>query len=130
MCLRRSRLTIESDTDLSTISLLEFLPVNLHRRSVGHENIVTDNPALATAVSLWALRTVTGPAGRKQTGVEPQDGAAPWLVEGDPMLHLGAKGLKDYTGIIRVVRYKLFLVEHAPIPLLQLIGKVPVEKRD
>lgn len=88
------------------------------------------NPALPATIPLWTLRLITGPARCKHPGIVPQDGATPRLIERDPMLHLGTQGIEDHTRIVRKVRHELLLVEHAPVPLVQRIGQVPVEQRD
>ena len=91
---------------------------------------MSHNPWFTAAVTHGALRPVTGPARGEQAGVVPQDGAAPRLVEGDPMLHLGSEGLEDKPCVVCIVLDEFVLVQETSVPFVEFIGDIPVEEGD
>jgi hypothetical protein len=50
----------------------------------------------------------------------------PGLVESDPVLDLGSKGLEYHTGVVSEVGNEFLLVERSTVPLVELIWKIPV----
>lgn len=65
----------------------------------------------------------------KVARVVAEDGAAPGLVEGDPVLALG-NGLEHGAGIVLKVEGELFTVQKTAVALVETIGKIPVEEGD
>ena len=124
------RPTVEGDANLSTMSWLELLSEDLHSSTVSNEEGVSHNPALPAAITLGALSPIRSTTRRKETGVVAQDRAAPWLVEGDPMLDLRGQSLEDDARVVRIVRDEFLLIQHAAISLVELVGQIPVEEGD
>jgi hypothetical protein len=123
-------LTIQGDSDYASILLLEVVAVSLDCRTMSNEEVVPDGPGLPAAVADVAFAAVAGAARGEQAGAVAQDRAAPWLVEGDPQLDRGAKGLETYPRIVLKVLDKLVLVQQAAVARVQVVGQVPVEEGD
>jgi hypothetical protein len=87
-------------------------------------------PRLATTITFCALAPVAATTGGEQPSAVPEYGAAPRLVERDPELHLGAERLETDPGIVLKVLDKLILIQHALIPFVQIVRKIPVEECD
>ena len=121
--------TVQGDADLATLSGLEVLTVSLDGAAVGDKEVVADDPGLASAVTNGRLGTVGGVAGGEVAGVVAEDGAAPGLVEGDPVLALG-DGLEHDAGVVLKVEGELLAVQKTAIALVETIGKIPVEEGD
>lgn len=124
------RPTVEGYSDFSTLFLFKLSPIDVHNGTMSHEKVVAHDPRFASAVSLGTLRPIARPPGGVLASVVAEHGTAPRLVESDPFLDLRAERVEDDTGIVGVVGHKLFLVEHASIPLHQLVGQIPVEESD
>lgn len=83
-----SSLTVERYSYLPSILGFEVLTVGLDCRTMCNEKRVADNPRLSARIALGALASVTAATGRKQASAVPEYGAAPRLVEGNPIFHL------------------------------------------
>jgi hypothetical protein len=123
-------LTVQGDSNYASVLLLEVFAVGLDRRTMSNEEVVADGPGLPAAVADVALAAVAGAARGEQAGAVAQDRAAPGLVEGDPQLDGGAKGLETYPRIVLKVLDKLVLVQQAAVALVEVVGQVPVEEGD
>jgi hypothetical protein len=95
---------------------------------MGHEETVSHNPWLCRAVTDRALGAITCMARCKRPSVVAQDTTAPRLIEGDPVLDLGPKGVEYNSGVTSEVGNKFFLVEESAISFVQFIRKIPMEK--
>lgn len=87
-------------------------------------------PGLPAAITLCALTPVAATTRSEEPGTVPEYGAAPRLVESDPKLHFGAKRFETDPGIVLKVLDELIFVQHAIVPLVQIIWKIPVEECD
>jgi len=92
---------------------------------VGYQEVMADNPGLGWRIAKGAQGPVRGVARGVKAGVIAQDGAAPGLIEGDPVLALGDR-LEDDTGVVLEVQGELGPVQEAAVPPIQGIRKVPV----
>ena len=118
--------TVQRNANLTTVPFFEFIAVNLHRGSVGNQQAVADNPRLSRAVSHRALDAITRVARGEGTIVISKNTDTPGLIESDPVLDLGSKGLEYHSGIACEVGDEFLLVERSTVPLVKLIRKVPV----
>ena len=123
-------LTVQSDSDLSSVFGLEFLSVYFHCAPVSNQNILAHNPRLSTTIAYSALRPITRMAGSEETSAISQYRATPRLVERDPVLDLRPKSFKHHPSIPSEIGHKLLFVEQSTISPVQLIWKIPMEERD
>lgn len=124
-----SGVAVQGDADLAALRGLEVLTVRLDGPAVGDEEVVANDPGLASAVTNGRLGTVGGVAGGKVSRVVAEDRAAPGLVEGDPVLALG-DGLEHDAGVVLKVKGELFTVQETAVALVETIGEIPVEEGD
>lgn len=120
-------IAVQDNTNLTTIGSLEVIAVSLDSTTVGDEKVVADNPGLAGRVAdvgLGAVRSVTGGEG---TGAVSEDGRAPGLVEGDPVLAAG-NTLEDNASVVLVVERELSTVQETTVAAVKLIRSIPVEE--
>jgi hypothetical protein len=96
---------------------------------VRNQDVVSDDPGFPSAVTNLGLAAVGGMARREVTAVVRQNRRTPGLVEGDPVLAF-RDGLEDGAGIVLKVKRELLLVQETTIPLVKLVGKIPVEESD
>jgi len=96
---------------------------------VGHKQVVAYNPGLTSTVTNGRLAAVRGVAGSEVARVVAQDGRAPRLVEGDPVLALG-DGLEHDTGIVLKIEGELCPVQQTAVTLVESIGEIPVVEGD
>ena len=89
---------------------------------------MADNPRLRRAISHRALSAVTRVAWSEGTIVISKDTNAPRLIEGNPVLDLGSKGLEYHASIVCEVSNELLLVERSTVALIELIRKIPMEQ--
>lgn len=125
----KAGITVQGDADLSALGGLELLTVSLDGLAVGDEDVVSNNPGLASAVTNGRLAAVRGVAGGEVARVVAEDRRAPGLVEGDPVLALGDR-LEGKAGVVLEISRELLLVQEAAIALVEGIGKIPVEEGD
>jgi len=125
----KAGVTVQGDADLSALSGLEFLAVGLDGLAVGDEDVVSNSPGLAGAVADGGLAAVRGVAGGEVARVVAENGRAPGLVEGDPVLALGDR-LEGKAGVVLEIGRELLLVQEAAVALVERIGKIPVEEGD
>lgn len=104
-------LTVKGDTDLASVLLLEVVAIRLDCGAVGEEEIVTHDPGLPAAVTLFALTPITCASRRKEAGAITQDGTTPRLVEGDPQFDCRTEGLETHPGIVLEILNELLLVQ-------------------
>ena len=83
----RRSLTIKSNANLASILYLEVVAVGLYCRTMSDKDRVSHNPWLSRAVAFRALVSVAATAGSKEAGTIAENGAAPGLVEGDPVFY-------------------------------------------
>lgn len=121
--------TVEGDADLALVLGLELLAVDLDGAAVGDEEVVADEPGLGGAVTLGRLGAVRGAAGGELADAVAEDGRAPRLVEGDPVLAL-RDGLEDETGVVLKVKRELGPVQETAVALLESVGQIPVVEGD
>ena len=96
---------------------------------MGDEEVVTNDPGFASAVTDGRLGTVRGVARGKVARVVAEDGAAPGFVEGDPVLALG-DGLEHDACVVLKVEGELLAVQETAVALVETIGEIPVEEGD
>ena len=120
---------VQNDSNLALVGSLELVPVHLDGTAVGHQQVVADNPRLSGAVADGALLTVGGAARGKLPHAVAEDGRAPGLIEGNPVLALG-EGLEADASKVLKVKGELGTVEEATVALVKLIGNVPVGESD
>jgi hypothetical protein len=120
--------TIQCDTNLTTVSGLEFFSVDLHRRSVSDKDVVADDPGLARTVAHGTLGTVAGSARGELAHIVSEHTAAPGLIESNPVLHFRAESIEHYAGIVGKIGNKFFLVQKTTVALVKRIRKIPVEE--
>lgn len=94
---------------------------------MSNQEIVSNLPALPTAISYWGLRSITSMSRGKQSRIVPQNRAAPGLIKCNPMLDLG-NSVKQRPRIMREIGHKLLLIQQSTISLIQRIGQVPMEQ--
>src|SRR5690606_34315287 len=119
----------EDDTDLAAVGGLELVAVDLDGTTVGDEEVVADDPGLGGAVAVGALVAIGGAAGGELADAVAEDGGAPGLVEGDPVLTLG-ETLEADAGEVLEVEGELGAVQEAAVALVELVGNVPVGECD
>ena len=122
-------LTVECNPYFPTVVRLELLSVHFYRTPVRNKNIVSHNPRLRRTIPDWILSVIARPPRRKETRTVSQDGTAPGLVEGDPVLALVAEGGEDGARVVREVGDELGFVEEAAVSVVEGGGEVPVEER-
>lgn len=91
---------------------------------------MSNYPWFSAGIADRAFPPVTGVPGSKLANTVPEDSAAEGFIESDPMLDPGAHRLKHDSSIVDKVGHELLLVQEPTIPLLKLIGKIPVEESD
>jgi len=121
--------TIQSNPYFTALRSLELVSIYLDGIGMCQEDAVAHNPGLRTAVTDPAPGSVTRMARSKYTEVVAEDRTTERLVEGDPVLDFGAKGLEHDSRVMCIVGNKLVLVEEATISLLKPIRQIPVEQR-
>jgi len=97
---------------------------------MGNQQRMSDNPRLSAAISFSTLGAVAGSTRGKEAGTVAQNRTAPRLIECDPKLHSGAESLEAHSCIVFEVLDELFLIQHATVSLVQIVGQVPVEQGD
>lgn len=91
---------------------------------------MSHNPRLDATIPLRALRSIARAVQGEVPGAVAEDGAAPGLVEGDPMADLGAHGREDDRRVADVVGDEVVLVEETAVAAVEGLGEIPVEERD
>ncbi|KAI9166743.1 Solute carrier RCH1 [Paramyrothecium foliicola] len=122
-------ITVENDANLTLIGGLELLAVNLHGTAVSDKQVVADDPWLGAAVTNITFLAVGGAAWGKLADAVSEDGGAPGLVEGGPVLDLG-QGLENNAGVVLKVERELLTVQQTAVALVELIGNIPVQQSD
>lgn len=117
-----SSLTIQCNPNLASILSFEVLTICLDSRSVGNQKRVPHCPRLSAAVAFGALASVAATTGSKQSSAVSEYRTAPWLIERDPVLHLGAECLETHPRVVLKVLDKLILIKHTHISLVQIVG--------
>lgn len=122
-------LTVQRDTDLSTVSRLEFISVDLDGVRVCYEDTVSDDPRFPARISHRTLGSVTGMTRGEGADAVSQDGTAKRFVESDPVLDPGPQSLKHDARVVGKIGHEFVLVQKPPVPLVQFVREVPVEER-
>lgn len=94
-----------------------------------NKDVVSDNKVLAGRVAFSGFRTVAGTTRGEGADIVAEDGGAPGLVEGDPVLHLGQVLEADF-GVVFEIFDELFLVEEAEVALVKGLREIPMEEGD
>lgn len=90
---------------------------------------MSHNPALGRGISLFGLCAVGSASWSEEAGVVAQNGRAPWLVVGDPVL-AARNGLEACAGVVCEVEREFSAVQEAAVALVNSFRDVPVEERD
>lgn len=122
-------IAVEDNGNLTAVGGLKVITVGLDSTAVGEEEVVADDPGLGGAVTHGALLPVGGAARGELANAVAEDGRAPGLVEGDPVLDLG-EGLEADAGKVLKVQGELLAVQQAAVALVELVGHVPVGQGD
>ena len=120
---------VQGDADFTPLGGLEIIAISLDGASVGDKNVVANNPGLAGRVTDRRLGAVRGVAGGEIPHTISEDGAAPRLVEGDPVLALG-NGLEHDARVLLVVKRELMAVQEAAVSFVEPIREIPVKESD
>lgn len=119
--------TVQGDANLTTTFHLEVVSVSFHGRSVSDQDIVSRNPRFTATISYLAFTPVTRASWCEVAGVVAQDGTAPRLVKGDPVLDFRSHSLEDKTCVVSKVRHEFYFVEESTVPVFEVVREVPVE---
>ena len=124
------KFTIQRDTDLAAILGFEILSVGFDGRTMCNQQRVPHDPGLSAAIAFRTLRAVTCTAGSKEARTIAQNGTAPGLIESNPELDTRTERLEAHPSIVLEILNELVLVQHATVPLVQVVRQVPMEESD
>jgi hypothetical protein len=111
------------------VSRLELVSVNFDCVCMCYQDRMSDDPRLGGTVTGRASLPVTRAPWSEDTDVVAEHSTAEGFVEGDPVLDLG-QGLEHDPGIVGKVGDELVFVQEPSVPLVELVGKIPVKKGD
>lgn len=97
---------------------------------MSNQKRVPHYPRLSAAVTFGALVPVAAATRSEQTSTVSKNTGAPRFIERDPEFNLRAEGFETHPGVVFKVLDELVLVQHAVVPLVQVVGQIPVEQRD